>query len=211
MHLLYHEAQKEANGLNSFFPHVSVILDTKAQQCTRPIGSFHDAEQYYSYKHHKHGIKTLTLTRNGGRGNSGFQGLQHNCRAVLPIKKRQNGEFSAQKVERNWRISVAKVFVEIFYGRMSRKFRITRSTHLFSEKFYCFRTDYNFFEPKYNFWKHTRKPFFRGLFYTVNARYCHHSGRIFNTPHHKTRFECAQWKICECQFKLMRIDTNWRE
>ena len=56
-----HEEQKNANILHPLLPQVAALLDTKTQACTKPASSFHAAKVYSSYKHHKYGIKTLTL------------------------------------------------------------------------------------------------------------------------------------------------------
>ena len=56
-----HEYQSGRRMLSDQFPDVIAIVDTKVQQCTRPASSFHDAKLYYSFKHNKYGIKTLTV------------------------------------------------------------------------------------------------------------------------------------------------------
>ena len=57
-------------------------------------------------------------------GDSGFQGLQNHCRALLPKKKKRNRELTHQDQEWNRKLARARVIVENFYGRMARKFRI---------------------------------------------------------------------------------------
>ncbi len=59
--------QVRNNWLPPNFNYAPVIIDTTTQACTRPVGSFRDAKKYYSHKHNKYGIKSITAhSSNGG-------------------------------------------------------------------------------------------------------------------------------------------------
>ena len=62
-----HHAQSEAGELSHVFPQATIVIDSKTQACTRPVGSFHDAKRYFSHKHNKYGLKTLTIHSMNGR------------------------------------------------------------------------------------------------------------------------------------------------
>ena len=54
----------------------------------------------------------------------GFQGIQHNVRAVLPIKKRPRSELLSAEKAYNTRLAKRRIIIENFYARLKRKFRI---------------------------------------------------------------------------------------
>ena len=62
-------------------------------------------------------------------GDSGFQGLQHNVRAILPKKRPPNGHLTASELTRNRTIASSRVIVENFYARLKNKFAIV--SHVF--------------------------------------------------------------------------------
>ena len=55
---------------------------------------------------------------------SGFQGIQHSFRAVLPFKKPQGRELLPNEAAVNQKIARHRVVIENFYGRMVKKFKI---------------------------------------------------------------------------------------
>jgi len=57
-------------------------------------------------------------------GDSGYQGLQHTVRAVLPQKRRPGHELTRAQKRFNTNLSSVRVVCENYYGRLKKKFRI---------------------------------------------------------------------------------------
>ncbi len=69
--------QVRNNWIPANFTEAPVIIDSTTQACTKPVGSFRDAKKFYSHKHNKYGIKSITAHAANGLvmfAKSGFPG-----------------------------------------------------------------------------------------------------------------------------------------
>ena len=69
---------------------------------------------------------------------SGFQGIQHTHRAILPQKKPPGRELLRTEVNRNNLIAKVRVICENFYCRLSKKFKIMDIKYCYDKENYHF-------------------------------------------------------------------------
>ena len=69
---------------------------------------------------------------------SGFQGIQHVHRSILPHKKPKNRELNRMQHEENGRIARVRVICENFYCRLSKKFKVMDIKYPYDKESYPF-------------------------------------------------------------------------
>ncbi|KAG2795979.1 hypothetical protein PC119_g24299 [Phytophthora cactorum] len=135
----------EAGNTFTNYPHALYATDVKFQQAYRPSGRFTEQKVYFSAKHNLYGFKIECSVAPPGDEptqfpqmwaalvDKGYQGADQVLRTIQPKKQPRGGTLDRDDIARNRAVSVDRVLVENFFGRMCMLWKAAYATFKWNE------------------------------------------------------------------------------